>query len=299
MCITLHASRLTGTKIYAGEAKRDGKYVHVLGYANNAENNHHGPNAMVLPIPTLSFAKENAIDTRQFRGFLGDIAEATKEPNLFKSARGRGGDVTKGMRGLGAEVFAVGGYTVVTASDPMAIAEALDRVPANKRPELNQAVLDTFAENYPGWPIAVCCWDGSIKPEPLLFWYEPMMTDRLFAPALDAHGGRPPVRGEMVNVDHVVMFGSTLRPMGYTPVHYREMQRIPPADFMLLPPKAVGRAISDRTENGDFWYFTSSFEHAEAVENHEMPIPPTYRWFPTPGITFPKRSAAYGLGGWS
>jgi len=30
MCITLHASEMSGTRLYAGEATRSGTYVHVM-----------------------------------------------------------------------------------------------------------------------------------------------------------------------------------------------------------------------------------------------------------------------------
>ena len=113
MCVSIHASEMRATKIYAGEAIRDGKYVHVLSYQNEAVSLSSGPNAMILPIPAVGeLGPENAIDTRQFPKFIGDIAETTKLPTL-----GYDDDVMKGMslRSEG-QVFDVGNYTVALGS---------------------------------------------------------------------------------------------------------------------------------------------------------------------------------------
>lgn len=250
MCITMHPARLTGTKLYAGEAMRGDRYVHVLAYSNSAKNTHSGPNAMILPLPAKNFTQENAIDTRAFKGFLDSILEATKPLTFAEGNDARSRGVSKAL------VFDVGGYTVVTSTDARSIGEALDQVPANRRPELNQDVLDSFAVNYPGWPIAVCCWDGSLKAEPLLFWYEPLDPTILFAPALDSHGGEGPTQGE-VDIDHIISFGSTINPLGPREVKYPS--GIPSEVAALLPPKAVGQKFKGKLGNGDFYFNPAHF----------------------------------------
>src|SRR5689334_18183446 len=77
MCITFHASELSNTKLYAGEARRGDTYVHVIAYQNKAATK--GPNAMILPLPAAVMpGPENVVDTRGFELFLDDIHSATE-----------------------------------------------------------------------------------------------------------------------------------------------------------------------------------------------------------------------------
>jgi hypothetical protein len=275
MCMTLGVAELSSTKLYAGEAKRGDTYVHVLGYQNKAAS--QGPNAMVLPLPARVMpGPDNVVDTRGFRHFLDDIHDATRDWGRVP----RGFDSELHADEEEAQVFDVGSYTVVLASSARTVSEALGRVPASKRPALNAAVLGAFEDLYPGWPLAVCCWDGTVEAEPLLWWYEPMLPDRLFAPALDAHDGRPPRTGAVVVVDHHVAFGSTLRPTG-PEVRYQDDVRIepPPAPFWLapfkrpapqkpppvastglLPPRVRGTRVQRAMPNGDFWLSTQALD---------------------------------------
>ncbi|XXX72128.1 hypothetical protein WMF30_31230 [Sorangium sp. So ce134] len=242
MCCTFSPARLSRTLLYAGEARWNGLYVHVLAYQNTASS--AGPNAMILPIPASRLGSDNAVDTRLFRTFLEDIREATRrpmprtlsiEPPELPDAR--------------PVVFDVGSYTVVLADSPRSVVAALDQVPENKRPAINDRMLRAFEEYYPGWPVAVCCWNGNLQPEPLLWWYEPRFPERLFAPALDAHDGNPPDRQATVDVDHYLAIGSVLRPEG-RPVRYRD----DPGPFRpLLPPSVHGTVVQSRMSNGDFW----------------------------------------------
>ena len=162
MCITTHPADLSNTKIYAGEARLGETYVHVMAYRNTAAT--EGPNAMILPIPAARMlGPANVIDTREFAGFLDAMLAEDRD-----YVRGIGDGVPESP-----QVFDVGSYTVVLAQRPQAIARAIEGVPANKRPSLNPALLQAFDDLYPGWPLAVCCWDGAIEAEPMLWWYEP------------------------------------------------------------------------------------------------------------------------------
>lgn len=244
MCITLHASELKSTKIYSGESIKDGKYVHVLAYKNKATNRVKGGNAMILPIPAVTFGQENMIDTREFKSFIDSICESTKMLTLGES------------RGISKRVsmFDIGSYTVLAVDDLNSdISEALNLVPENKRPKVNKEVLDSFAVNYPGWKLVVCCFDGNIDPEPLLFWYEPLYKEVLFAPTMDAHDGKAPTRNN-VKVDHIVCFGSTINPTGVLTITYQD--NIPEDVKSLLPVAAVGQKFNETMINGDFFYPT-------------------------------------------
>lgn len=245
MCVTLSLADLSNTRLYAGEARMEDRYVHVIAYQNKAATD--GPNAMILPIPAAIMpGSGNVIDTRGFASFLDNIHEATRRKDL---------PVCFGGGDYDAEVFDVGSYTVVLAERHQAIAQAIASVPTRKRPSVNLAVLRTFDELYPGWPLAVCCWDGKIDAEPLLWWYEPKTPEWLFAPALDAHDGGPPVAGAQVYVDHHIAFGSTLHPLGEE-VSY--VDQIPLITRGLLPTRVHGTRVVDRMLNGDFWLSTTA-----------------------------------------
>lgn len=244
MCMTFGSARLARTKLYAGEARLGGKYVHVIAYQNQATT--AGPNAMILPIPAAApLTEENVIDTRAFSGFLDDIHRANHFPSSSSPHASRSMSSMPSVR-----VFAVGSYTVVLAARPDAIASALARVPEQRRPEVNPAMVQAFDELYRGWPLAVCCWNGKIHAEPLLWWYEPKMPGWLFAPALDAHDGGPPDLRAEVAVDHHIAFGSTLDPFGN---EIRYEAPIPGRARDLLPTHVLGARLTGTMPNGDLW----------------------------------------------
>ena len=248
MCCTSGPSRMKNTILYAGEATHPvtGRYIHVQAYQNEAQNLQDGPNAMILPFPAgAPLTRENIVDTRDCPDFLKDMAEAIAPKYL---------GTRRGMKSLkysdAADVFESGSYTVVLASSPGQIPEALERVPANKRPAPNLPLYAFYGRAYPGQPIAVCCWDGAIKPEPLLWWYEPAEPGMLFLPALDAHDGQPPRAGP-VKVDHTLLFGSKLHDAGTTWAHgFRD---IPPAMQGVLPVCVNGTTVKRSMSNGDFF----------------------------------------------
>ena len=250
MCMTLHASKLSSTKLYAGETTINGVYHHVLAYKNHALNKVRGVNAMVLPIPAKNdMGGHSAYDTRPFKGFLDDIVNSTMEHRL--------GGADRRSRGLskGVAVFDVGSYSVVIGKKMDEAMAAVEELPAEKRPKMNPEVLSAMAKLYPGWAFAFCCWSthAVLEAEPLLFAYEPFAPSLLFAPALDAHDGNPPGTGD-VDVDHIVSFGSTIKPSGTAPVRYRA--NIPDVVRGILPTHAVGQRVTGKLPNGDFWYFT-------------------------------------------
>jgi hypothetical protein len=243
MCISVHPSEMSSTKVYAGEAERDGAYVHVLAYKNRARSLRTGGNAMTLPIPARSLGRENAVDATGFPSFIDDIADATR----YRS-RGLSRGVGPACAGGSAEIFNVGSYTVVLSDSAAAIEDAMIQVPVERRPRSNPAVTDFLVRAYPGWPIAVCCWSGSVDPEPLLWWYEPLDPSSIFVPTLDSHDGGAPRPGP-VEADHYLCFGSTIRPQGLEPVRWSE--RIPDAAAQLLPRRAVATALRRTLPNGD------------------------------------------------
>lgn len=257
--MSMHEAHFSGTRLYAGEAQRDGTYVHVLAYENEAESLHPGPNAMIFPLPAKSLGPENVIDTRNFKTFVQDIEKATKRPSDRRSFGLMKGAAAAGLADS-FQMFDVGSYTVVISKSIVGLAVAFSKLPENKRPEINREVLASIRDLYPDQPIVAACWSGSIKPEPLLFWYEPINPSVLFAPALDSHDGRPP-QPKYVQVDHRVAFGSTIAPKGPREVRYKEGDAIPADVRSILPTHAVGIRCTGLMKNGDFFFDVKGFKN--------------------------------------
>ncbi len=246
MCVTLSPAKLSNTILYAGETMLGAAYVHLIGYQNQAHNVVAGPNAMILPFPSSTpMGPGNVFDTTQAKSILKDLTSVIPR-RLSRSKGTRGPD---SMRSV--QVFDSGSYTIVMSRNARAIPAALDQVPVEKRPTINGAIFDAYAQWYPNWPIALCCFAGEqeVAPEPMLWWYNPLNPDYLFIPGLDAHDGQPPRLGKHVEVASRVVFGSTLKPMG-TPVIYSDV--LSPALRTVLPPRAVGVDVMGLKVNGDY-----------------------------------------------
>ncbi len=252
MCCTLRPAHLSKTILYAGEAERDGRTVHVLGYMNRARNKVTGPNAMILPFPAAEkMGPANALESQGCKFILKNMADAIQIHMFSKGAR-RGGMLTLGAVAGSVQVFDSGMYTVVLADNARDIPHVLDRVPEHKRPEINEEIFGAYAELYPECPIALCCFEANkdMDAEPLLWWYTPKNPSELFAPALDAHDGHAPDLKAHVSVDHDVVFGSTITPRGVS-VRYRE--QIPSHIAPFIPMKVVGHSFQEAImRNGDF-----------------------------------------------
>lgn len=271
MCLTTEPARLSNSTLYAAETLHNGKLVHVMGYQNRAENLGNGPNAMILPIPTdAELGPDNVLDTRAAAHVLEDYAEAIRSQNRSRSL---------GMKGFGREpddddvqVFDSGSYTIALSRNAGALLNALDRIPEARRPKANHALFAAFGKLYPDWPLAVCAWDGTIKAEPLLWWYEPKDPGQLFLPALDAHDGGPPKIGAKVPVDHTLVVGSVTAPKGIE-VGFRDV--IPAHLRPFLASKVVGTYIAEGMElvNGDFHIAISNVASGHSGSIRRVPPP--------------------------
>jgi len=249
--MTTARASLINTLIYTGEGIRNDNLVHVLAYQNQATS-HQGANAMVLPFPTSKeMGAANVIDTRAFPLFLRNISDASKHQTLgFDS---RGGNMMKGLsRGM-AQVFESGSYTVVLAEDVSQIPEALNRVADHKRPVITEEFLAGFGVLYPNQPIAVCCFDGTIKAEPLLWWYAPKSEDHLFVPTMDAHDGKAPRLTDVVSTDHIISVGSADDSRVGHQYQVRYRNTIPEDVISLLPKHVYGTKMGSTYKNGDMF----------------------------------------------
>ncbi|UNS98918.1 hypothetical protein MMF93_22495 [Streptomyces tubbatahanensis] len=251
MCVSTGPADFSGTTLYVGRHRHPERgLVHVLGYQNTAVNRADGPNAMLLHLPATAMTRDNFLDVGRDTDVLERMVRAVRP-----RSRGAGGAAV--MDWMGAEesvqVFEHDVYTVLLATDPTALPSALERVPARKRPALDPALMRFYAERYPGYAMAVCCFDNAeaARAKPLLLWYRPLDADVLTAPALDAHTGRPPGMVGKVPVDHWVLFGSDEAPRVWgAPVSYNLDLRHRLRAF--LPTRVVGAHFSGLLPNGDF-----------------------------------------------
>jgi len=272
---------MSDTLIYVGESHRLGRDIHVLAYQNIAINESSTPNAMIIPFPTSqTMTEENIINTTTFKNFLKDISNATKSTRRLTL----GGPVCATLPTCQAKVFDIGSYTVVLASHVKYVPEALLKVPKHKRPDIPIRFLFQYGKLYGHKPIAVCCWDGQIEAEPLLWWYEPINNKSLFIPTMDAHDGNPPNIDAIVKMDHIISAGSSNVPNGIS-VKYTDS--IPEKIAEILPTKVHGTKMDYQIKNGD------SFIDLDLVRNKR------YGAHITRGINLENSYKVDSMYGWS
>jgi hypothetical protein len=245
-------AEFSGTIAYCGRRLHpEHGWIEVLGYQNTAVNLATGPNAMLLHLPARSATSRQFLPASRCDRVLRDMADAVRP--------GAGGRSTDGTDWMGAatmsqvEVFQHDIYTVVLAQDAAHIPAALERVEPRKRPALNHGLITFYADLFPGYPIALCCFDNADAAEakPLLLWYEPLEHDRLILPAIDCHTGAVPDLGADVHADHWILLGSDDAGDDWgEPVSYHKQMRRKLLDF--LPPRVTGTHSAQSLPNGDF-----------------------------------------------
>ncbi|MET9858488.1 hypothetical protein ABZY93_04040 [Streptomyces smyrnaeus] len=259
MCVSMGPAEFSGTTLYMGRLHhaRHG-LVHVLGYQNTAVNRADGPNAMLLHLPAQGMGQDNFLDVGRSSDVLERMVEAVRPSSVAAGGMAWMGSAPQADE---VQVFEHDIYTVLLASEPTALPAALHRVPPHKRPSLDLELMRFYAERYPEYTIAVCCFDNAeaARAKPLLMWYTPLDPDVLTAPALDAHTGRPPGMVGQVPVDHWVLFGSDEAPPGWgEPVDHGHGMRHRLRGF--LPDQVRGEHFSGLLPNGDF-----ALTHAELL----------------------------------
>jgi hypothetical protein len=249
VCVSAGPAEFSGTILYVGRHHHpEHGPVEVLGYQNTAVNRADGPNAMLLHLPAAGMSRENFLDTTDSPDVLRDLVDA-----LRPVSRGRPAGAAVAVAADAVEVFDHGVYTVVLAADPRDIPAALNRVPENKRPRLAPELFTFYADTFPLYPVALCCFDNADarRAAPLLMWYQPIYTGRLTAPALDCHTGAAPDPRGWVRPDHWVIVGLDDPPGDWgVPVRYR---RDPGPLRPFLPRRVIGQEITyGHLRNGDF-----------------------------------------------
>jgi hypothetical protein len=213
MCVSLAESQFTGTIIYAGRCRHaEHGPIETFGYQNTAANLAEGPNAMVLHLPTQGMTPEQFLPVGRYSDVLTRMADAVRAA----AERERGGPSLMGVD-VAAHVFDHDIYTVVLASDPAGIPEALWRVPPRRRPNLSPELFDFYATSFPGHTVALCCFDNrdALRAKPLMVWYEPLDFDVVTMPGVDCHTGGAPDLDAIVARDHVLIFGTDEAEQGW------------------------------------------------------------------------------------
>jgi TonB family protein len=212
-CCSLEPAVFSNTRGLAAEVLMDNKVVHLLGYQNNASNwsSKGGGNAMLLPIPAKlgSMSEKNILDTSSAPTCLEDMVDALKP-----RTKGFDRSFTSDLVVPQVKIFEFDIYTIILANNVQLIPDALKKVPAEKRPEINKEIFDAYANWYKGWTFALCCFNNRklSQAKPMIWWYEPLYPKKLFFPALDAHTGHAPKLDEKVAVDHQLIFASYKTP---------------------------------------------------------------------------------------
>lgn len=287
MCICAAPGNFSSTKVYAGEAKLDNKYVHVIAYQNNAESqNQYEPNAMILPFPTkTAMSRANIINTTAFKGFLQDITDATKfQGKMLGTSRGIAVSAAGGV-----DIFESGSYTVILADNIKMVPGAMSQISEDKRIALSYRFLMGFNKLYADQPVAVCLWKGSVVAEPLLWWYEPKDKATLFVPTMDAHDGNGPDLEANVDTDHIVSVGSNLleESRRYNRVHYKSS--LPPVAKQLLPMYVYGTQLPDTLKNGDMFLKVADLK----LKGDKYSYPSIKR-----GVSWDTAHTSLGMFGW-
>ena len=257
MCVSVAPAKFASTIVYGRATEIAGRSVHVLGYQNVAENLAPGPNAMILPIPAATpMGPSNAIDARPFARILEQYRAALRSL-MPAPAAGRG--LPRGAAPPQVQVFESGSYTVVLVHEAEidAIQLALATVPEVKRPRISPALIHIYQRWYPGWHIALCCFDGGVGgPEPMLWRYEPLDPTHVFLPGLDAHDGGLPRLDDVVALDHAVALGID-SPSPEPSLRAASIQipsTLPSELAPLFPARVTGQAsMTNQIANGD-WY---------------------------------------------
>jgi hypothetical protein len=208
-------------------------------------------NAMILPIPD-SVDSIEVLDTTSCPTFLKDVRDALT-PRTRGGMRSFGGAKSFSVRIIDFDI-----YTIVIAADAAAMAEVLasKAISDERRPAINEAMIKAYTEWYPGWSIAVCCFNNSDLQEgkPLLFSYLPSKQedpDLFFIPTLDSHDGQVPSLKAKVDVDHTIFVATNdMQPNFGQHVFYSD-RAIEPAIEQRLPKRIAGRQLHGQMPNGD------------------------------------------------
>lgn len=251
MCVSMGPAEFSGTILYGGRRRHpEHGWIEVFGYQNTAVNFATGPNAMLLHLPAKSVTSRQFLRVGSAHRVLHNMVDAVRP------AVGRSLGLADPIAVAAAprvEVFQHDVYTVLLAQSAAHIPAALERVEPRKRPALNRDLFDFYADLFPNYPIALCCFDNAdtADAKPLMLWYEPLDEERIALPAIDCHTGTVPDLSADVLTDHWVLFGSDRADRLWgDKVYYG--RKPSPKLLEFLPPRVMGQHFDEALPNGDF-----------------------------------------------
>lgn len=212
-------------------------------------------NALVMPIFGDWDSIELLSGMKSVPNALKDIRTAL-QPISKSLSFSLGG--SRGARSADVVIEQYDVYTIVRASSPKLIPEAVKALPANVRPPINQPQFDAldlwYRINNIAVPFAVCCFaeESAREAKPIAFKYRPLVPGFFSIYTLDEHEGGVPKLDAEVDLDHNVFVGSyRMAENAGNPVHYSDNI---PADLRpYLPTQVIGAAFEKGTRlvNGD------------------------------------------------
>jgi hypothetical protein len=246
MCITVASAKLSRTRIL-GLKLANGK--HLLAYSNLVRNLAGRPNAMILPVPG-ELTQEDFFDTTPYANFLEKLEDGWTQAKFLSSDTTNGGTPRSIVQN-----FQVGAYNVFISKSALALADALTKIPADKRPKIAGDLLAFYARAYLSWNLVICCFDADhmVDAQPIMFSYEPLKSYEkwIFFPAVDAHDGLAPRFGyTQIVVDHFLCASDS----GGIRMGARRFPKGTP-DF-ICDTRVEGAKMAGSRVNGDWWYPT-------------------------------------------
>ena len=221
MCVTTLEARLSKTRIGVWDVMHpEYGYRHVVAYQNSVQNLSDGANCMLLHIPSkTALSPDCMINTENDVELLVEM-----EYSVFGRPRGFGGKN---------HIVEMGVYHIALLNDfsENVIESTLQLIPEQKRPELSKEILDFYNQTFPGFPLALCCFNNkdAKKASPILLHYDPKYPDTFMFNTLDSHGGVPDLN-EPVLFHQTIITGSyklNKAASGYSEFNYQYVSQGP------------------------------------------------------------------------
>lgn len=256
MCATTQKSRMSNTFQFAHFINR--LQMMVWGYGNTAQNLSGLANCMITCWPINGKVRyQDMLDTSSMPHLMNDFQQAIAPPAALGS-RAQAPKSTFDVHAIGIyhHVWLYPGFTIGEMD------QAFSRVPAEKRPRIDQSWYQFIAKYYPGFSLLVSCFNNT-QPgkEMIIFRARPdfkllsatFSTPVAYICTVDAHNGEPPNMHANVAMDHQIAVG-TNDPQGnrrWRPVTYTDL--VPPDWQKFLPTYLIGREYQNiQLPNGDF-----------------------------------------------
>jgi hypothetical protein len=170
-------------------------------------------NAMLIAIPAEpgTVSEQSLIAVSSFAHFMQDYKRAIVPPPPMRRSRSMSLGMTKGPDApIVVKGFDNGTYDVIIATSARTIKNALARVDADKRPELNDTLYGQLDIVYPGFTFVLFCFSEADAAQAgcALVRYKPMRQSAhmLFLPGLDGHNGE--IERGNVTLKHTLIVGS-------------------------------------------------------------------------------------------